>query len=234
MEGAPGYLGRPCIAFEKYDGSNLFFKWTVQNDWHEFGTRRHVLTPDHEYLGAAHGLFMDKYADEITRIMRRHKEYRNLKELLVFCEFFGPKSFAGRHARKDEKDLKLFDIRLPESGFLPPAAFKEHFGELDIARIIFESELTLDFLRDVFLGKYDVSEGIVAKGTLEERGENRVWMGKFKTCAYLEKLQERAAKNPLLETQYAEMIELHLAMVEEQEAGRPIPFRPSEQSPTNT
>src|ERR1700737_871249 len=36
-EGCPG--GR-CIAFEKYDGTNLHWDWDRDFGWHSFGTRR--------------------------------------------------------------------------------------------------------------------------------------------------------------------------------------------------
>jgi len=33
-----------CIAFEKYDGTNLHWKWNIQEGWHLFGTRRTQFT----------------------------------------------------------------------------------------------------------------------------------------------------------------------------------------------
>ena len=32
-------LGEPCLAFHKYDGSNLRFFWSRRAGWHRYGTR---------------------------------------------------------------------------------------------------------------------------------------------------------------------------------------------------
>ena len=37
-------IGEPCIAFYKYDGSNLRFEWSPKKGWHKFGTEKNFLT----------------------------------------------------------------------------------------------------------------------------------------------------------------------------------------------
>lgn len=45
--------------------------------------------------------------------------------------------------------------------------------------------------------KYDLEEGVVAKGLLPKgRPPHSLWMAKFKTAARIEKLKTEASKNP--------------------------------------
>ncbi len=39
-------LGRPCIAFAKYDGSNLRFEWTPKRGWHDVRAAIRVVCPE--------------------------------------------------------------------------------------------------------------------------------------------------------------------------------------------
>ena len=74
-------LGR-CVAFEKYDGTNLHWDWDRDFGWHAFGTRRdeYNLTPvgveqfarGHAHLGEAPTLFLAGLADGIERVFREN------------------------------------------------------------------------------------------------------------------------------------------------------------------
>ncbi|MGF1577902.1 MAG: hypothetical protein ACFCD0_00910 [Gemmataceae bacterium] len=212
------YIGESCLLFEKHDGSNLYFLWHQSEGWKEYGTRRYPLTPDHKLFGPAWTRFQEKYADDILAIARQHKEFRNAKELIAFCEYFGKNTFAGLHAHGDTLDVKLFDVYLPNSGFVPPTDFRDHFGHLDIPKVHHEGPLTWELVLEVYNGKYPVGEGVVAKGQLLKRkrkgaNEFEVWMAKFKTKSYLEELQSRAGENPDLQSEYEEMQEMHNQML---------------------
>jgi hypothetical protein len=37
------YLGRPFVAFDKLDGSNIRAEWDRKKGWHRFGSRRRLL-----------------------------------------------------------------------------------------------------------------------------------------------------------------------------------------------
>lgn len=212
------YIGEPCLLFEKHDGSNLYFLWDQAEGWKEYGTRRYPLTPDHKMFGPAWTRFQEKYADDILAATRQHREYRNAKQLIAFCEYFGPNTFAGLHAQGDTLDVKLFDIYLPETGFVSPVDFRDNFGHLDIPKVLYEGPLTWELVLDVYNGKYPVGEGVVAKGHSLKRkrkgsDEYEVWMAKFKTKAYLEELQRRAGENPDLQREYEVMQEMHDQML---------------------
>jgi hypothetical protein len=145
----PGSRGCPagrCLAFEKYDGTNLHWDWD-----REFGTRRDQfnLTPAgveectraHEHLREAPALFLGSLADGLGRVFRDRPEYCCFGSLQVFTEFLGPHSFAGLHRAGDPKRLVLFDVRAEGFGILGPRRFVGDFGHLPVARVVYEGKL---------------------------------------------------------------------------------------------
>jgi len=81
---------------------------------------------------------------------------------------------------------------------LPKEFIKLTEGKMVIPRIMYEGNLTDQFIQDVRDGKYDVVEGVVCKGT-QKTGAARggVWMAKIKTKAYLDKLFNRYGEEGL-------------------------------------
>jgi hypothetical protein len=199
----PGSRNAPdgrCIAFEKYDGTNLHWDWDRDFGWHSFGTRRDEfnLTPEgielfvqkHAQLAQCVDVFRTTLADGIEHIFREHPRYEGCQSLKVFTEFLGPNSFAGLHKEDDPKELRLFDVWTDAAGILPPGQFVTDFGHLHIARVVYEGKLTGKFMEDVREGKYDVDEGVVCKGGSDS---DDLWMVKVKTYAYLERLKKAFA-----------------------------------------
>src|SRR5437588_9676467 len=94
--------GGRCLAFEKYDGTNLHWPWDRDFGWHAFGTRRDQfnLTPAgieqfiqaHEQVGQAPAVFLTTLADGLQRVFRDNDPYRGFSGLTVFTEFLGPGS----------------------------------------------------------------------------------------------------------------------------------------------
>lgn len=190
-------LDEPCIAFEKTDGSNLRFFWNVKRGWHSTGTRFKWFKPETPNFGQAVELFQTHYADGILAAMRPLKEYRGVNDLVAFCEFHGDTTFSGLHHENDAKRIVLFDIHIPGRGFIPPNDFVAHFGHLDIAKVLYEGPFSKTVIEDVRSGKYEVNEGVVAKGlrtTRKRKGkiEQEVWMAKVKTQRWLDELARRA------------------------------------------
>lgn len=175
-------LGRPCIAFYKYDGSNLRWEWSPKRGWNKFGTRRQMFDASTPLYSQAIPLFMDQLADEL--VYRTKQIVKNPERITAFTEFFGPSSFAGNHEVDDTKELRLFDVFLFKKGFVPPKQFVEVYGELpQAAEIIYEGNLNHRFIMDVKHGKYPVFEGVIAKGS--------DFMVKIKTNKYFERLRRR-------------------------------------------
>ena len=129
----PQIIGKPCIAFHKYDGSNLQFKWTQKEGWCQFGTRKRPIDQANRLFGSAIGDFMSKFGDNLLAVFRRQKELRNAKSFVAFCEFFGQHTFSGLHRDREEKHLKLFDILIPDHGFVLPASFRHCWVSVRIA-----------------------------------------------------------------------------------------------------
>jgi hypothetical protein len=182
-----------CIAFEKYDGTNLHWVWERELSWYAFGTRRDRFDLDpvgiaqfnvaHPGLEDAPGLFQSLFANELDRIFQAKSIS---EEMTVFTEFLGPNSFAGMHKKEDPKQLILFDVAR-DGQILEPDQFVQDFGHLPIARVVYKGKLTGRFTEDVRLGKFGVNEGVVAKGS--------GWMVKIKTNAYMERLKAAFGKN---------------------------------------
>lgn len=194
------FLDAPCVAFEKYDGSNLRFFWDHKRGWHSTGTRYRWFKAVTPTFGPAVAAFQRDHARGVLDVLRRFKEYRGVNELVAFCEFFGPSTFSGLHDESEEKQLVLFDVYLPGRGFVPPKDFVAHFGHLPVAKVVYEGPFSRGFVEDVQAGKYAVREGVVAKGLHNRRqrkgqASQEVWMAKVKTRAWLAELERRAGES---------------------------------------
>jgi hypothetical protein len=176
-------LGEKCIAFYKYDGSNLRWEWSKKRGWHKFGTRTELFSPEHPLWGQAMPLFREIAHDIEDRIYASDWRLRNIQRITLFTEFFGPSSFAGTHKQDEQKELKLIDVYLFKQGMVSPRWFKDTFeGAPYAAQVVYEGNLNKEFITDVRQGRYPVWEGVVAKGE-----DFRV---KIKTEAYMLKLKE--------------------------------------------
>jgi hypothetical protein len=191
---------KPCIAFEKFDGTNLHWEWDRELGWHRFGTRRDQFEFDragiemfqnrHFQLAEAPEVFQESLAASIDAILRDVPTYREEVNVRVFAEFFGLGSFAGLHREADPKELRLIDVWLGSAGFVGPAQFVGDFGQVGAARVVYRGKLTGRFADDVRHGRYGVNEGVVCKGG---NGGSDLWMAKIKTHAYLARLKEAFA-----------------------------------------
>lgn len=188
-----------CIAFEKYDGTNLHWIWNIDDGWHKFGTRRTQFSFDkggesefieeHSELERAPELFNDTLRDWLTTFLCQTEPYKSSK-VTVFTEFYGPNSFAGNHspsdADKDWQQLTLIDVAIGNQ-IIAPDLFVNDFRQFPIAKIIYKGKYSGQFAQDVIDGKYNVNEGVVCKGLVD----NRVFMTKIKTEDYLKRLRQR-------------------------------------------
>lgn len=180
-----------CIAFEKFDGSNVRVKYTQKRGFTLFGSRTQMFDRGHPFLGAAIDIFYRDYENPLVDLIEKH--FPNEREVIAFLEFFGESSFAGWHDPADtKKQLMLFDLMVGHKNrkFLLPQQFiKLCDGKMNIPRVIYEGNLNEQLIADVRAGKYDVNEGVVCKGT-KGTGAHRggVWMAKIKTQKYFDRL----------------------------------------------
>lgn len=187
------HVGDECISFDKIDGSSLRYEWNSKSGYYKFGTRRRLFDRSDPEYGSAIDLFLNKYGEAVAKVVRDN--YRKVEGFIVYAEFLGPHSFAGKHEpaflgveSNDPKDVVLFDVNINKKGFVLPELFIKQFGHLHIPEIVYRGPFTLDFILDVRNGKYPLKEGIVAKGGITQHS---LWMRKVKTFAYLEKLKEK-------------------------------------------
>ena len=189
-----------CVAFEKYDGTNLHWDWDRDFGWHSFGTRRDAFNltdagiaefaAKHAHLAQAPATFTSGLADAIATVFRDNPAYCAYPSLKIFTEFLGAHSFAGLHREDDPKALRLFDVWAEGFGMIGPRQFVADFGHLPIARVVYQGKLTGQFTEDVRRNKYDTPEGVVCKGG---EGGPDLWMVKIKTDAYRAKLKQAFA-----------------------------------------
>lgn len=196
ISGSRGCPDGRCLAFEKYDGTNLHWDWDRDFGWHAFGTRRdefnltdagiEAFSERHAHLHEAPGVFLASLAEGLARVFLDVPAYREFPSFKVFAEFFGPNSFAGLHRADDPKELRIFDVQAEPFGLIGPRRFVDDFGHLPIARVVYEGKLTGKFAEEVRTGKHGVAEGVVCKGG---HGGPDLWMVKIKTYAYLQKIK---------------------------------------------
>lgn len=115
----------PILAFDKLDGSQIRAEWTPKAGFQQFGTRHRALEASHPWLGEAIERVRDKYEADVSRAL----EARKIRQAVVFFEFFGPGSFAGRHL-DEPHDVVLIDVDLYGRGLAPPDEFLALFGHL--------------------------------------------------------------------------------------------------------
>ncbi len=181
-------LGKPCIAFYKYDGSNLRWEWTKKNGWNKFGVRSRLFDETDEDFGEAIPLFFNSYAEPIERVIV-NKYGRTCQKAIIFTEFFGKQSFAGLHRPGDPKELILIDVNIHRKGIISPREFIKVFRNLSFsAKVVYEGNFNKSFIESVRENKdEDYFEGVVAKG-----GEgHKLWMTKVKTNNYKELLKNK-------------------------------------------
>ncbi len=193
MPGPSGAQLDKCVAFEKLDGTNLFWEWHREFGFTDFGTRsagyQHApagvsaFRANHPGLEVAPDLFAT-LGEHLHPILTAQP---GVEHAVAFTEFVGPHSFAGMHKPDDPKRLVLFDVFIHGDGFLGPWRFLELFAVLPIPNVVYQGKFSGKLTEDVRAGKYAVAEGVVIKGG---SGGADVWMAKVKTSAYLARLRQ--------------------------------------------
>jgi hypothetical protein len=108
--------------------------------------------------------------------------------LTVFAEFWGAKSFAGRHEPNDPKFLSLLDLSPYKRGLVRPPDLLEWCGHLELPRFLGEMRWTHELIEEVRQGKLKgvTFEGIGGKAL---EGTPRR-MGKAKTQHWIDRVLE--------------------------------------------
>jgi hypothetical protein len=186
------FIGLDCIAFKKYDGSQIRVEWSPKKGWHKYATRGHLLDKTDKNFGSAIEIFERTHAEPMTKIIRDN--YPKAEGVVAFLEFLGPHSFAGIHdpgvlkvESNDPKELVLFDVNIHKKGILDPNAFISKFSCVRSAEVVYCGTLDEDFVKKVreIMPPY-LDEGVVCKGG----SGHDLWQCKIKTWDYLKKIQK--------------------------------------------
>lgn len=185
------YWGLPIVAFDKIDGSNLRFEYSQKRGFYKFGTRNMIIDSSNEEFGFAIKLFLDKYADKLTKIFKS-KDYRNSLSFVCYAELIGTKSEFGQHDFvNDTFDIIIFDIDEYKKGFIPPKQFVKHFKDCGIPNVIYEGNLNRDFVQTIKRNEYNLTEGVICKGIIPNKKENNLFYCKIKTNDWFERLRSK-------------------------------------------
>lgn len=178
----------PAYAFDKLDGSCIRTEWTRKTGFFKFGSRKRLLDREDQLLGEAIDLFKNKYEKDL------HDAFVKLKalQMVAYLEYWSPNSFAGNHA-DEPHDITLFDVDMYKKGILPPKEFLNHFGHLDIPKLLYHGNINEPFVKSV---KNSTLEGMSFEGVVcKAMNRNRIHMFKIKTLAWISKLKDKCGDN---------------------------------------
>lgn len=191
-------FGENCYAFYKYDGSNFRAEWGRKRGWYKWGTRNVMIDKNTPLYGEAIDIFLNKYGQDLDDVFRN--EYPKVDSFVVFGEFFGPNSFAGKHIEGDKMDVIIFDVNQHKRGFLPPKEFIDSFGHLHIPQIIYQGEYSHELIEKVKTNQFGLEEGVVCKGVVKTKKEGEiVWMNKIKCDSWINKVRQLYGEKFLVE-----------------------------------
>lgn len=169
--------------FDKLDGSNLRFEWTRKQGWCKFGTRKRLFDESDPIFGEALPLFHDTLAGPMHDIAKKERWVK----VIIFVEFWGASSLAGRHVPEEPKNLTLFDIAPHKQGILPPREFVKLTRYLPTPKYFGVYNWGPKLIEDVLEGRFRgvTFEGVVGKAA----AGNEIVMAKAKTKVWKEKIR---------------------------------------------
>lgn len=184
----------PCvegIAFDKIDGSNFRAKWSYKSGFTLFGTRTQLVDGSTPYWNNVVDLFQKTVAEQLHQSLSEN--FKNEKQAIIFSEYYGENSFAGRHQDEPHK-LITFDIYLDKlKKFLLPQEFiaLSKQSNIEIPRVVYRGRNDAELVECVRRNDFSTPEGIIFKSSKRVGSfSGGVLMCKIKTWAYIEKLKE--------------------------------------------
>lgn len=185
--------------WDKMDGSNLRFEYNRIKGWHRFGTRTQLMDENTEIYGAAIPLFLSEIGPHIL------KKFPKAQNIMAFCEWLGPNSFAGTHIDPVENmGLYLLDMTEDKKGFISPGCFlsafdgqiptPHYYGQFNWTRGLIdrvaEGKLTDDLLllpnTEGIIGKAKTSKAV----TVMAKAKTNWWKEKLRATCKSEKEYE--------------------------------------------
>ncbi len=172
-------------AFDKLDGSNIRAEWNSKKGFYKFGTRNQLMDENSKPFGAAIPLIKEKFEKDISDVCQK----LGWRDALFFFEYYGLSSFAGFHNFEEAMTATLFDVNPYKKGLLEPVKFIEYFGHLNIPKILYQGEITVELVDQIKQSTLPnmTFEGCVCKGSYISPGVPLMF--KIKSNAWLNKLR---------------------------------------------
>lgn len=179
---ADRHHGFEGFTFAKHDGSNLRFEWEKKRGWFRFGSRRRLLDESHEEFGSAMEMFLEGFAEPFERLAVEH----GWQSVIVFCEIWGARSFAGQHEPNDVKVLTPIDLAVYKKGLLSPLEFVQFCeGKFDVGYLGYRT-WNESFVEAV---QNSTMPGMAFEGVVGKNGSGHKRMAiKLKSQAWIKKV----------------------------------------------
>jgi hypothetical protein len=171
-----------AFVFDKADGSNLRAELSIKRGFYKFGTRHRMFDESDPVFG-----FKSVWQDRLIKLTKDNK----WESVIIFCEFHGPKSFAGYHDSEDNKTLTLFDICPHKHGFIGPKEYIKLVTpfEQDCAAFIGNYKWTRGFVQEVRDNKIP---GVTFEGVVGKAGDgHKIIRAKAKTQLWIDKVKSK-------------------------------------------
>jgi hypothetical protein len=180
--------------FDKLDGSNIRAEWSKQKGFYKFGTRKHLLTTEDQFLCEAPDLIKARYGDTLPKRLQELKCDR----AVAFFEFYGPQSFSGMHIQEAHQ-VTLIDVSRDRVGFPTGKDFYDFYYDLGTPTMlhigVIDEEVIEAVRSSVLQGM--TFEGVVFRGQIDKKKSMPVYF-KQKSRAWLDKLKQYCGANEQL------------------------------------
>lgn len=176
-------IGKPVIAFDKLDGSNIRAEWNPKKGFYKFGSRHLLIDASTPLYGKA-VILINEQAEELSKVCVAQR----WQSAVLFFEFYGPGSFAGAHNPDELQVVTLIDANVYKRGIIPAREFLDLFGHLSVPRVLFTGPLSSEVVESVREGTL---EGMTFEGVVCKHPNEANVMFKVKSKAWLDKLREQ-------------------------------------------
>ncbi len=150
-----------------------------------------MIDQSHAEFGFAIDLFLDKYADPLTREFKG-KKYRDTLAFTCFAELVGSKSMFGQHDYlNDTFDITLIDVDRYKKGLIEPMEFIDNFSVAGIPKVVYAGNLNKELVQRVKSNEFGLKEGVICKGKIPHKKENNLFYCKIKTDEWFDRLRNR-------------------------------------------
>lgn len=173
---------KQCIAYKKYDGTNLALHWNAEHGFQGIFTRRpRKIENDDPDFESAISIFKELEPE----LEKAFSLFPDASDIVVYSEYFGLRSAFGNHHPDDFMQVILLDAWVSSQGFLKPEDFAKKFSAFLLPKVVYRGKITGKFVENVKNNKlpYLLNEGVVCKG------QDGSWMCKIKTQSWLSKLE---------------------------------------------